>query len=164
MQGSEKHVATVYRIRLSPIGGIAGDMFAAAAFDAFPVLYDEFLADLDKLGIPGLSVSCDQRLSCGLQANHFSVAQNTEHKPPRTLTEVSEFITSKSFDESVEKHMIGLFTVLAGAEAKVHGKSIDTIHFHEVSDWDSIVDMLAAAGIIARLQCRQWYVDALPLG
>ncbi|MEM7256643.1 MAG: nickel insertion protein, partial [Pseudomonadota bacterium] len=43
-------------------------------------------------------------------------------------------------------------------------KTVDTVHFHEVSDWDSMVDILAAAGVIARLQCPQWRIGPLPLG
>lgn len=154
----------ISRIDLEPIGGIAGDMFAAAMFSGFPYLYNEFINDLAALGVEGLSASLDDRLSKGLQAKYFSVKQQTALKPPRTLVAVKEFIRSKSLGEFVADNAIGIFTELARAESEVHGKTVDTVHFHEVSDWDSMVDIVAAAGIIARLNCPVWRVGVLPLG
>ena len=154
----------ISRIDLSPLGGIAGDMFAAACFDAFPNLYDDFVQDIECLGVIGLSASLEPRVCNGLQAKYFSVEQKTDQKPPRTLAGVSEFLQSKMLDQKVCDHAYGIFSLLAAAEAQVHGKTIDSIHFHEVSDWDSMVDIIAAAGIIARLGCSQWRVGALPLG
>lgn len=154
----------IARIDLEPLGGIAGDMFASAMFGGFPHLYKEFSSDLSALGIEGLSATLEDRLSNGLQAKYFSVKQQTTEKPPRTLGAVKEFLTGKPISEFVAQHAIGIFTELARAESEVHGKTIDTIHFHEVSDWDSVVDIVAAAGIIARLDCAVWRVGALPLG
>jgi len=151
-------------IDLMPLGGIAGDMFAATMFSAYPELHDKFCSDLDSLGIDGITAKLEDRMSHGLQAKYFNVEQNTSIKPPRTLAAVTEFLNASSLAGSVAKHTIELFTLLAQAEADVHGKTIDTIHFHEVSDWDSVVDLVAAAGIIERVDCPVWRVGALPLG
>ena len=155
---------SVSRIDLTPLGGIAGDMFAAALFNAFPDLYQSFLKDIEKLEIAGVTAVLEDRLCNGLQAAYFRVEQQTDIKPPRTLATVKEFLQGTPLEGLLVKHAVGIFTLLAGAEAEVHGKTIDTIHFHEVSDWDSMVDILAAAGIIARLDCSHWRVGALPLG
>lgn len=155
---------TISRIDLQPLGGIAGDMFAAAVFDAYPRLYDHFLDDLARLSVAGLSVTLEARLAKGLGAKHFSVVQATDEKPPRTLQGVVEFLADKNLDKNVVSAAVGIYTLLAEAEAAVHGKTIDTIHFHEVSDWDSMVDIIAAAGAIARLDCQSWRLAPLPLG
>ena len=156
--------SAITRIDLEPLGGIAGDMFAAALFSGFPHLYSEFINDLRALGIDGLSATLEDRLSNGLQAKYFNVKQQTTQKPPRTLGAVKEFLANKAVSGSVACHAVGIFTELAYAESEVHGKTIETIHFHEVSDWDSMVDIVAAAGIIARLKCAVWRIGALPLG
>ena len=155
---------SLLRIDCHPLGGVAGDMFAAALFDAYPHLYTDFLDDLSRLNIDGLSVKLEKQTSHSLYAQHFSVLQQTEVKPPRTLPAVAEFLDNTTIEPLVTQVAVAIYQRLAEAEAAVHGKTIDTVHFHEVSDWDSMVDILAAAGAIARLQCPQWRVGPLPLG
>ena len=46
------------------------------------------------------------------------------------------------------RHALALLTLLAEAEAHVHGTAVDDVHFHELGDWDSLMD-LVAAGCIA---------------
>jgi uncharacterized protein (TIGR00299 family) protein len=139
-------------------------MFAAALFDAFPDLYGEFLSDLTRLDISGLKTTLVKQMSHGLAAKRFDVVQHTEVKPPRTLPAVIAFLEQKALDSQVAMNAIEIYRLLAAAEAAVHGKSIDVVHFHEVSDWDSMADIIAAAGIIARVKCPQWRIGALPLG
>ena len=152
------------RIDCQPVGGVAGDMFAAALFDAFPALYQRFVNDLALIGVDGLTASLAPTTSHSLYAQYFSVQQNTSVKPPRTLPAVSEFLNCKTLDPDIVTTAVGIYRLLAEAEAAVHGKTVDTVHFHEVSDWDSMVDILAAAGIISRLQCPHWRIGPLPLG
>lgn len=53
---------------------------------------------------------------------------------------------------------------LAEAEAAVHDKSIEHVHFHEVGAVDSIVDMLGAAVALELLDVASVSCSALPLG
>jgi len=154
----------VSRIDLTPIGGVAGDMFAAALLHALPHLNDLVQQDIANLGIAGLSARTEPITSASLAALRFIVQQPDEPKPPRTLAAVQQFLEQSALDENVADVALGIYTLLAQAEAAVHGKTIQTIHFHEVSDWDSMVDIVTAAGISARLPNAQWRIGALPLG
>lgn len=53
---------------------------------------------------------------------------------------------------------------LAEAEAGVHGVPIETVHFHEIADWDSLMDVVAAGSIVAALDGATWSVSDLPRG
>lgn len=54
---------------------------------------------------------------------------------------VSIWLCLKQLDR-VKEQSINVFTVLAEAEASVHGTSISNVHFHEVGAIDSIVDVV----------------------
>ena len=61
-------------------------------------------------------------------------------------------------------HALAIFTALAEAEAHVHGATPDTVSFHELGEWDSIADIVAASAIIHALSPATWSVGPLPLG
>lgn len=73
-------------------------------------------------------------------------------------------LTDSALPDAVKHHAIGIFTELARAEAQVHGKSIDDVAFHEVGNWDSVADIVAAATLIDKLAAESWSVSALPVG
>ena len=61
-------------------------------------------------------------------------------------------------------HALAIFTTLAEAEAQVHGATPETVSFHELGEWDSIADIVAASAIIHALGSATWSVGPLPLG
>ena len=66
--------------------------------------------------------------------------------------------------QGVKRHTLGIFGELAIAEARVHGKDVETVTFHEVGNWDSVADIVAAATLIDSLSDSSWSVSALPIG
>ena len=82
----------------------------------------------------------------------------------RPFAEIRAGLAAAPLDPGVRDHAIGIFTRLAEAEAQVHGATTDTVTFHEVGEWDSIADIVAAAAIIHALGSPTWTVDPLPLG
>lgn len=69
---------------------------------------------------------------------------NDEHHH-RNLKDIEEIINSSDLSDKVKKLSLDMFMKVAEAEAKVHGKSLYEVHFHEVGAIDSIVDMVGAA-------------------
>lgn len=67
---------------------------------------------------------------------------NHEH---RNLMDIEQIIQASGLNENVKNISLKIFEKVAEAEAKVHNKSIEEVHFHEVGAVDSIVDIIGAA-------------------
>lgn len=87
-----------------------------------------------------------------------------DHGPHRAWADIRALIAGASIDKAAMEHSIGIFRLLAQAEAAVHGVAEDAVTFHEVGAVDSIVDIVAAGVLIARLDASRWSAAPLPLG
>ena len=63
--------------------------------------------------------------------------------------------------EGAKKTALDVFRVLAAAEAKAHGATIESVHFHEVGAVDSIVDIAAAAICLDNLGIKDIIIPEL---
>ena len=57
-----------------------------------------------------------------------------------------------------------IFTRLAQAEARVHGTTVDQVHFHDVGAVDAIVDVVGACVGLHLLGVDTVHCSALPVG
>jgi len=152
---------------LDPVGGIAGDMFIAAVLDAWPEWQDDLFAALAELDLPpGWTPKLERARQHGIQGQHFELLApaNKQRFPSGRYARIRERIAHSALAVPVKNHAQGIFKLLAQAEAKIHGVPLDDVHFHELADWDSIADIVAAAWLIERIGALSWSVAALPLG
>ena len=63
----------------------------------------------------------------------------------RTYADIKQIIEDSGITEDAKNLSKSMFHKVAVAEAKVHGKPIDEVHFHEVGAIDSIVDIVSVA-------------------
>ncbi|MAQ85469.1 MAG: hypothetical protein CMH12_19775 [Maritimibacter sp.] len=151
-------------VHLTPLGGLAGDMFAAAMLSAFPDMRDGVLAAVaavlpaDHPGAALMSV-----VSGGLSAHRFEVAAHPA-RAPMHYPDLDAMIAGAALPDAVRDTAAALLRLLAEAEASVHGCPTDRVHFHEIADWDTLADLTAAAAILSRLDGAGWSMDPLPLG
>lgn len=64
-------------------------------------------------------------------------------KHHHTVIEVNESIDALEVPEAVKEDLHAVYGILAAAEAKVHGCSVDQTHFHEVGEASGIRNALA---------------------
>ena len=69
----------------------------------------------------------------------------------RNLNDIEKIICESELSEKVKSLSMDIFRLIAQAEAKIHGKPLDEVHFHEVGAVDSIVDIVGAAICIEKL-------------
>lgn len=63
----------------------------------------------------------------------------------RTYADIKQIIEGSGITETAKELSRSMFQKVAAAEAAVHGKSMDEVHFHEVGAIDSIVDIVSVA-------------------
>ena len=83
------------------------------------------------------------------------------HHAHRGLKEITEIIGNSSITPRAKEIALRIFHEIAVAEAKAHGESIDTVHFHEVGAVDSIVDIVAVAVCLDALDITEVIVPYL---
>jgi len=164
-------------IHLDAVGGVAGDMFIAAMLDAFPDLRDGMLAAIRAAGLPAdVHVGFAEHQDHALTGLRFRVTEPREaellvaahHHPHTPFADIRAHLLACALTPVVRDRAIAIFSVLAEAEARVHGKTVDAVSFHELGEWDSIADIVGAAFLVDALsppgEPTTWSVSSLPLG
>jgi uncharacterized protein (TIGR00299 family) protein len=124
--------------------GISGDMTVAALIDA-GVDPQALRAAIGSLGLPGVKLTTQSVMRCAFRAVHLTVEHPEQHAH-RHLAEIVKLIDGAAAVTPRQKATAKqVFGAIAVAEAKVHGTTVEKIHFHEVGAIDSIVDIVAAA-------------------
>jgi len=82
----------------------------------------------------------------------------------RGLKEIREIIAKAAIAPAAKQRALKAFQLLGEAEAKIHNKDVETIHFHEVGSVDAIVDIVCGAVAIESLKIDQWVCSALNVG
>lgn len=84
--------------------------------------------------------------------------------PHRNLDDVRKIIESSDLPQPVKQKAVAVFVRLANAEAKVHGTTVDKIHFHEVGALDAIADIVGTVAGLHELGIERLYASGMPLG
>ena len=154
-------------IHLDPVGGIAGDMFAAAMLDYHRDWQAPLYEAIRRSGLaPDLAVRALQHHDGCLTGHRFEVTEPThaDRHQHRHWRDIRQRLYDSELDTPVKQRAIAIFDLLAEAEAEVHGCEIDQVAFHEIGAWDSIADIVTAAWLIERSGTTTWSCSPLPLG
>ncbi len=83
------------------------------------------------------------------------------HHEHRNLQDIYSILDASSITDNAKAIAKRIFLIIAEAESKAHGKSLEEVHFHEVGATDSIVDITAAAICLDNLNISEVYVSEL---
>lgn len=149
---------------LSGFSGISGNMFIGALLDAG--LPEEALRSLAAaLPVSGYELVFEKVVKKGIEATHFDVKLDpAEHQPHRHLHHIVEIIEQAALSDRVKQRSIAVFTKLAEAEAKVHGTTLEKIHFHEVGAVDAIIDIVGTVFGLETLGIEKIVAGSLQTG
>lgn len=173
--------------------GAAGDMLMAALLELLPEK-DTFLQKMQSLGLPGLEISAEPSVKCGITGTHMRVLIHGEeeshpehaveehahshadapeaahahvHVHPHHHTDLNELthrISHLNVSEAVRSNILAVYQSIADAESRVHGVPVEQIHFHEVGSLDALADITGVCLLMELLAPEQVLVSPVHVG
>lgn len=142
--------------------GISGDMTLGALID-LGVPVDWIEEKLSRL-LNGFSLTTRRVYKHHLSAIDLVVNIKEKDRSSRNYSDIKTLIQSSPLSETVKQNSLTAFEKIAEAESAIHGKNIETIHFHEVGGVDSIVDIIGSFLCVDYLGIEKVYASCIPLG
>lgn len=165
--------------------GAAGDMLMAALYE---LLDDKqtFLDTMRGLGLPGIEISADPAVKCGITGTHMKVlvhgseeldalhdhlhehahehSHDHEHHHHTDLHEIEHLLSHLDLPQTVRDDALAVYHRIAEAESKVHGRPVDQIHFHEVGTLDALADVVGVCLLMHLLAPEKVYASSVHVG
>jgi pyridinium-3,5-bisthiocarboxylic acid mononucleotide nickel chelatase len=147
---------------LDCFSGVAGDMLLAALLDAgLPLTH--LRAQLSLLPLAGYDLDYGSTRQGGIRAGRLRVPVGSA-QPPRSWPAIRALLDESHLEKKVKERARQIFSLLASAEAKVHGLEPEEVHFHEVGAVDSLVDIVGVAIGLDYFAVERLACSPLPLG
>lgn len=155
--------------------GAAGDMLSAALLELLPEP-DEFIAEINSIGIPDVHVSWNRCTKHGICGNQIIVNvhgfeeddlapyhnHHTHHH--NSLSDIAMIVNSLCISDQIKKAVLAVYQIIAEAESRVHGVAVTDIHFHEVGTIDAITDIVMFSMLIDRIAPDQVIASPVCVG
>ena len=93
----------------------------------------------------------------GHEHNHYHHHDHVH----RNIESITEIINSSPLNDTIKKNALGVFGIIADAEAKAHGIAKSEVHFHEVGAIDSIIDIVGTCILLDDLGVENIYFSDL---
>ena len=144
--------------------GVSGDMILGALVDA-GVEVGALRGELERLGVAGWALTAREVRRGAFRATKVDVeVDRGAHHEHRRLSDITAILGASGLTPAVVAMATRIFTRLAEAEARVHGSTVDQVHFHEVGAVDAIVDVTGAVVGLHLLGAEAVHISALPIG
>jgi len=143
--------------------GIAGNMLIGAFVDLgadankLKEVMEESALEFGKVEVTFTKVS-----KCGIIST-FCHVEMLEHNPTINFKEFISKIKELDLDEKIINTSVKIFERIAESESKVHGKSLDEVHFHEVGASDAVADVIGSVYAYYSLGYDNQKIIGLPI-
>ena len=134
--------------------------------------FEALKSELSKLDVQDYELKLDKVIRRAISATDITVQLNQHehhehhhehaHHHGRSFSQIKEMIEKSDLSSKTKANAISIFTKLGQAEAKIHGKDIEEIHFHEVGAVDSIVDIVGSCICLDLLGIEKLYCSPIP--
>lgn len=142
--------------------GISGNMLLGAYLD-LGLPYDTLLKALLQIPIPSFELQVKTVYKNGIRGTLCEVL-TSEKREEGHLNDFLNAISSSLFSSSQKELGIKIFKRLAFVEGKIHGVSLEEVHFHELGGWDTLIDVMGSVFALDWLDVRELIVGPLNVG
>lgn len=143
--------------------GIAGNMLIGAFVDLgadenkLKEVMEKSAEEFGKVNVTFTRVS-----KHGISST-FCHVEMLEHNHSVNYKDFISKIANLDLDEDVKNTSMKIFERIAKAEAKVHGKTLDEVHFHEVGASDAVADVIGSVYAYYSLDFDKEKIIGLPI-
>lgn len=150
-------------------------MCLGALLDLGTVSQEAFIAQMSKLGLDEYTLNIKKTQKNAITATDVDVVVHRHQQGPiqgdhahhhhgRSMADISHIIAHAKLPARAKQLSLDIFGHIARAEAKIHGKNVDEVHFHEVGAVDSIVDIVGVAVLVDMLGIERVVCSSLNEG
>lgn len=147
---------------LDCLSGAAGDMLLGALLDV-GVPEQTVRNAVESLDLEGWDLSVQKVAKRGISATKADVTVSDDLST-RTHAEIKSILNAAALSDPVRERSLNIVRVLAEAEAKVHGHTVEEVHLHEAGGIDALVDIVGCAAAIDYLNPSRVVGSALVTG
>lgn len=143
--------------------GIAGNMIIGAFVDLgadakeLKEIMEKSACEFGKV-----EVTFNKVVKQGISSTFCNV-KTLEHENPISYNEFIERIGNLDLPGDVKQTSVNVFERIAKAESKVHAKSLDEVHFHEVGASDAVADVIGSIYAYYSLDLNRQKIVGLPI-
>lgn len=148
--------------------GAAGDMLSAALLE---LMCDSAaaLARLNGAGVPEVEYIAKDVVRRGVRGTHLRVLvrgeeEHHEHHHGRGQRDIDELISSLTVPDEIKAEIREVYSLILDAESRVHGRTVDEVHLHEVGALDALADITAVCILMRALAPERIVASPINVG
>ncbi len=143
--------------------GISGNMIIGALVDLGASSQDlKFIMEKTANEFGKVEVNFSNLNKHGIKSCYCEV-KTIEKGEVLNFNDFISKIKKLDIDDKIKKKSINIFTRIGEAEAKVHGSSLEKVHFHEVGSADAIADVIGSVYGYYSLKLDKEEIIGLPI-
>jgi len=146
------------------VAGLSGDMMLSGLAGLAEITQPEMDMLTGEMGLPALkgAVRLEPRSVNGVSGLGCRITLPHEHEH-RNLAAIEKIIMASAMPEAAKELSSNAFSLLAQAEAAVHGMTPAQVTFHEVGALDSILDTCMVCRLFTLIEPEHFVCSPLPL-
>jgi len=146
--------------------GISGDMILGSLID-LGLDFKKIRAALKSLDLPQYKLRINKTTRSSIVCTKFDVIEKgvkNSRQHSRSYPQIKRIINESDLPDNVKIDSVEVFKKLGTVEAKVHGTTLNKVHFHEVGAVDSIIDIVGGTLAFHMVDAEKIYSSPINTG